>query len=267
MKIPWGNIGLGLFILYLANTISVFYNLYFPTLCNDKEVNCILSKFDGNNFYDYHLVASHSAYQIARQDLLYSMSRIRLDEEFSKTMEITLPSKFLKNDTVYGHVIIVPYKQDPFYNTNKVSAHYSVPLTSFKIPEASRVNLMEAVRFIDNTTLILHWKPKLITHLMDNDIKFDAHEVPPEFRRFIDRSTMKFSPILYIDQLSQTRRYDTPLLRSKNNLTITFSPISIGKLRIWRQFEDAVENLKEWASEMMMLMRSRVFLLTQICIF
>jgi len=55
-----------------------------------------------------------------------------------------------------------------------------------------------------------------------------------------------YKPVVYSDQLSLSRKYDQHIQGSEQNLTISFSPVSIGKMRIWLQFEEALRNLQEF---------------------
>ena len=243
-SIPWGNIGLGIFFLYVINSISVFYSLYYPVLCSEDSKSCFSSQFNADGYHDYYLIASSDPHKLYRQNIIFSKKHISLTTGFEEELNIDLSANFVKNDTIYGHVIIVNEGGNPLANTKEVAGYYACPLTSFKKPDVMKINLLESVKSMDNTTVIAHWKPRLISHTLDPSIKFDGQNYPAEFRRVLDRKSMTYKPIVYVDQLSVTRRYDKPLT-STVNLTISFSPITIGKLRIWMQFEEAVQNLKD----------------------
>lgn len=245
MKLPsisWSNIGLILFILYIANSVNVFYTLYYPRMCNEDSRTCFSAMFDDEQLYDLHVVASLNSYNLQAEDIIFSKKNVKLSAGFEETVNINLNKKFLKNNTVHGHVVVVRAGNNPM--SQKTSGHYATLLTSYKVPEVVRVNLMEAVKAVDNSSTISHWKPRLTAHILDPDIKFDGQDYPGEFRRIMNKQSMTYKPVIYVDQLSHTRRHDTPLLSGSVNLTISFSPITIGKLRIWMQFEEALLNLK-----------------------
>ena len=244
-SVPWGNIGLGLFALYIVNSVSVFYTLYYPRLCNGESDSCFSAIFDDKTLYDFYAVASTHRYNLHSHSIIAEKKNVNISVGFEETVSITLDKKFLKNETIFGHVLVVRAGKNPL-SSNKPSGHYTTELVSFKTPDIARVNLMEAVTAVDNTTVIAHWKPRLVAHILDPSLKFDGQEYPGEFRRIMNRKSMTYNPVLYVDQLSHTRRHDTLLDPSGAvNLTVSFSPITIGKLRIWMQFEEAIENLKD----------------------
>lgn len=244
-SIPWGNLAFGLFILYIVNSINVFYTLYYPPLCNEESKSCFSAVFSDDKLYDFYVVASTDSYNLQTQNIITSKKNINISVGFEETVNIILEKKFLKNNTIFGHVLVVKAGSNPMSN-NKPSAHYTTSLVSFKVPDVVRVNLMEAITAVDNSTVIAHWRPRLIAHILDPDLKFDSKNYPGEFRRMMNRKSMTYNPVIYVDQLSHTRRHDTPLTASGAvNLTVSFSPITIGKLRIWMQFEEAIRNLKD----------------------
>ena len=243
-SIPWGNIGLGLFVLYILNSVNVFYTLYYPRLCNEESESCFSAVFDDNTLYDFYVVASTDSYNLKSQNIIVGKKNVKLSVGFEEIVTINLDKKFLKNNTIFGHVVVVRAGTNPMSN-NIVSGHYTTSLTSFKVEEIVRVNLMEAVSAKDNSTVIAHWRPRLTAHILDPALKFDGKEYPGEFRRMMNKKSMTYKPVLYVDQLSQSRRYDTSLGSGAVNLTVSFTPITIGKLRIWMQFEEAIRNLKE----------------------
>lgn len=244
-SIPWGNIVLGVFLLYVLNSISVFYSLYYPVLCSNDSKSCFSSQFKENSFYDYYLIASLEPHKLHRQNIIFTKRHISLTEEFEEVLNVDFPKDFVKNTTIYGHLIIVSEGADPLANSKGISGHYVTPLTSFKKPDAVKINLIESTKIMDNSSVIAHVRPRLISHALDPSIKFDGQNYPSEFRRVFDKNSMTYKPVVYIDQLSLTRRYDKPLTTTPVNLTISYAPISIGKLRIWMQFEEAVQNLKD----------------------
>ena len=245
-KIPWGNIGMFLFVLYVANTLNVFYTLFYPPLCHKDSVACFSPSFKSDSLYDYYLIIVSDNYRLYKSNIIYSRKDVNLTEGFKDTTLIQIPPRMVKNETLNGHIVLVRSGVDPISNHGKIAGYYSIPLTSHKVPAAAKVNLMKTTKFSDNTSVALHWKPTIISHIMDPELKFDSVETPPEFKSILMRNGMTYKPVVYADQLSLSRKYDHHIEGPEQNLTISFSPVSIGKMRIWLQFEEALRNLQEF---------------------
>ena len=245
LSISWGNVGFGLFLLYIVNSFSIFYNLFFPTLCHDSSQSCFRAKFTDEKQYDFYMFGSSDGNNIQGKNLLANKNGISITDGFEEMVEVKLQDHFIRNTTLYGILIVVPTGVNPLARSGGPVGQYITLLTSFKKPDFIKTNLMDSVSFSDNSTAVTaHWRPKLIAHILDPELKFDGKDYPKEFGRLMNHKTMTYNPVLYVDQLSITRRHDVPL-KSSVNLTISFSPISIGKLRIWMQFEEAVRSLKD----------------------
>lgn len=96
---------------------------------------------------------------------------------------------------------------------------------------------------------VVHWHNKLRLSVMETPITFDRMSVPQEIYQFLkiqseSGGAMKYSPLLFIDNLSAKRNEFVPLRSQVVNMTLEYTPISVGKIRIIAMISGSLEQLK-----------------------
>ena len=85
---------------------------------------------------------------------------------------------------------------------------------------------------------------------METPITFDRMSIPQEIYPLIkikaENQAYKYMPLLFIDTLSPKKEEFTPLRSSVLNLTIDYTPISIGKIRIISMISGSLTQLKSF---------------------
>ena len=141
---------------------------------------------------------------------------------------------------------ITNIKKDPYVS------YIPIKITQYTIPEAEAFNLLgernsnpkKKQNFVNPVT---HIKSRVTFTIMTDDVKLPVHNLPVELvnhLKIIHGST--FLPIINCDFL-QTRHRDLVKIMPQNNtvnITLQYSPISIGKLRLLLHVEATMQNLK-----------------------
>ncbi|WAR11978.1 CLP1L-like protein [Mya arenaria] len=127
-----------------------------------------------------------------------------------------------RNGTMFLHAFLYPKKHDPF--SSKYVSYIQVPITTYMIPQSSVFNLLrDDAKDIKMPSLtknqgspVTHWRSKVTVSVMEDQIAFDRMAVPTEL---VNKT---------VDILS---------------LTVTYTPISVGKLRMWTNMLESIKTL------------------------
>ncbi|XP_076242656.1 lipid scramblase CLPTM1L [Calliopsis andreniformis] len=168
---------------------------------------------------------------------------------------LNIPHETRNNGTLFLHIIVTPYskykrkfgllRQDPN------ATHTIIEMTKYMIPEAEAFKLLSEKATMKKTeTLkypVTHIKSRVTFTVMTEDVNIPLHQVPMELiKRLKILYGREYLPIVSNDFL-QTRQHDFVKMTPQNstiNVTLQYSPISFGKLRLSLQVENTMENLK-----------------------
>lgn len=227
----------------------VIFGIFFPTPCSNSP-HCIrpyLARIPTPKLEIQVFISTKSVgIQEADLKLVWKNSSLDIDETVEKTINITLPRKTRNNGTLYLHAFVVPLGKDPF-NT-QYQTHKFTKITTYALPQSEYFSLVTdtAKNKFDPDTPISHLRQNVKLSIMTDNIQFDRRAMPAEIYRLLKPSPEgDYLPILYIDELAFRTRDLMPINKSIHEvpLTITYSPISVGKLRFWENMLQAINQL------------------------
>ncbi|OQV13273.1 Cleft lip and palate transmembrane protein 1-like protein [Hypsibius exemplaris] len=272
----WLSVGSVLTVLgaaYVFNTVWTFYGIYFPAWCKapsnpQSPSTCLHPKFlcDQTDLILEGWVSrtekfpttdgsSKNAVRIFERD---APCAVPWEENFALDIEAI----WRKDATYYVHVLVLPKvrgKEVGSAHQKLTPAHASVVyqkvvMTKFMQEERTAMNLIQAGADDVNSTVISrkeihHWHTKLRLHVMDTPIIFERMSIPHELYPFLKlksekSGSMTYFPLVYIDSLSAKKEEYTPVRDSKLNLTVEYSPMSVGKIRLISMIGASMEQLK-----------------------
>nr|CAB3231742.1 cleft lip and palate transmembrane protein 1-like protein [Phallusia mammillata] len=228
---------------YLANTMWVLYELWYPKGCGTDRVKyCLSSMIHSKKETAWKMKLYTSVSEIQPKKRLFER-KINFDEHFSNTFNLTIPSETKNNGTLYLHVHVFPSGKSKSDGVSSVTR-----ITDYKVP-VSYIQLMKNTsesHSTDSKKPETHWRPHLTFHVMNEPFVFDYQKIPGEIWPMIRSEHGMYYPILYIDELSYVT---SDLVRiSKNattmNLTVNYEPMSIGKLRFWVTMTMSMQAMK-----------------------
>ncbi|KAL7302490.1 cleft lip and palate transmembrane protein 1-like protein [Trichogramma pretiosum] len=249
----------GIFIAYVAYAIYTISLLFNSLPCSSKET-CIKSYLSDRPKLQLNLFVS-----TMRRPLRSEVTKIHTDMNFDYMHEhdiplvIDIPAKTRNNGTLYLHVIVSPQSfikggQFMDFKEDFRSIYTLIKLTDYAIPKAETFNLLgeetdnalKKQKYVHKP--VLHLRSKVTFTVMTDDIELPLNNAPMELLNNLRVTPEnKFLPIINYNFL-YTRYRDLIKITAKTrsaNLTVSHSPISLGKLRLILHIEAAMQGFKE----------------------
>ncbi|XP_050395910.1 lipid scramblase CLPTM1L [Patella vulgata] len=236
---------------YIAHSTWVLYQLFNPKPCTVGQ--CLKAYAARNHKLEMQVYTSKKQTQISETDLtlVWKNDNFDIHKTEERNFNISIPNKTRRNGTLYVHVFVLPKNADPFA-TEYVTHRYTA-LTTYMLPQAQFINLLQdrdnnkSSKSNTQGRPVTHWRQKLTISVMEDTIAFDRFSIPAEIFRYMTITRAgEYLPIVYIDELS-LRTKDLLEVNSSTTtlpLTLTYTPISVGKLRMWANVLESFKMLR-----------------------
>ena len=254
------------FLGYMANSMWNIVKLYIPPDCPAGEKTCITNLVSPESTVSLLVFTTAKSRPQAGNDLKF-LTRLDVvaDESKEQTVKVALPRSVTKNGTLYLSVFAchpglgdkLDMKDDTWWHgvINRPQTSYTLTrLTQHHIPEAETFNLLggedpqeKPKASVDRSRPVTHLRSKLIVSLMTDQVDMSLKQVPGELGHVMQltKDRKQFLPILYIDELSMRLR-DLVMVNATDKeaeVTLLYQPISMGKLRLFMQFNSALGSM------------------------
>lgn len=236
-------------LLYLSYNIYVVYTIFNPPSCTPgQEKGCLVPAYDkGQKLQLWVYVSTTKSSFTSKAKLLYHNDSFLRTDRIETVLNVTVPSSTLKNGSLYTHVFLGPFGRSPSNQADRAHLSYSsVPLTKHAVAQSSAFKLLansEQAESGSEDLPVTHWIPWLHIHSLSEDWRFDMKNIPPEFYGLLRLSQNQYLPLLHVDRIKVRNAQLKPI--SKNmTLDLTYEPVSIGKLRLWLIFFQAMDSMK-----------------------
>ncbi|XP_031627427.1 cleft lip and palate transmembrane protein 1-like protein [Contarinia nasturtii] len=178
-------------------------------------------------------------------------------KELKRDFLVDIPRKTYRNGTMYLHLVLVNDIGVQFewrhLKREGLTILQRIALTEYMIPRPATFNLLNENEkepiASQNRKTVSHWKPKIYVTLLTDHFSVSNQDIPPEMGPLIRITKDKdILPIVQNDFL-KTRLIDLIEMSSNTTnlpLTFTYTPISIGKLRLILHVEHALRALKQF---------------------
>ncbi|KAK3855990.1 hypothetical protein Pcinc_037642 [Petrolisthes cinctipes] len=263
----------GLFVAYVLHSAWTLGQLFVPPSCPSPS-DCIQP-----------LIAQHPPLQLLaftslrRQPsqmgdmtLVHRVKRFDYLTDHQSNIDVALPKRVRNNGTYFLHIFLTSPGVDPEDWNALVGGERSMyafsPLTQYHTPNPTTFNLLgkdegqksQTGGEESSTTTksdhqqqqhhqpVTHFQSRVVFNVLTDPVPLPRHELPYDLGRSLRLDTRgRYLPILHVDSLSARLR-DLVLVSSDTltaNLTLVYSPVSYGKLRLWLQFEGALKPISE----------------------
>lgn len=249
------TIVLVLFGVYVANSIYVIYHLFHLPECQGGVRKCLRPDGVIDKELEVLICTSLQQHRVNSKNcpLLWKSDNFSLSEQFAVSVNASLPQKTRNNGSLFAHLFIYPVGESPF--NSEYASHAVAPLTVYSLPQDESINLLNSGEMPkkkhsspSSDIPVTHWKPILNFHVLNEKVVFDRQAIPGEIYPFISLAPNNdYLPVLYIDQLGVIYRYLKPVNKSSTQmeLKIKYSPISLGKLRIWASVHHSFKSMRQ----------------------
>ncbi|KAG7207721.1 hypothetical protein KM043_009337 [Ampulex compressa] len=248
----------GVFLGYIAYTIYTLSLLFVAPPCEEGRP-CLTSFLSEKPQLELYIFSSVRR-RPSEKEIVLVHTTPNFDYAQAHNFPVTLdiPEKTRQNGTLFLHIFLVPYSKRHVktineLQTNPLAAYTSIEMTRYVTPEAEVYNLLDDKKLdtrkkrVNVMRAVTHIKSKVTFTVMTDDIKLPLYSSQMEHAnplRNIYRNT--FLPIINCDFL-QTRHHDLVRITPNNNtinVTVAYSPISLGTLRLTLHVEAAIQTLK-----------------------
>ncbi|KAL6266848.1 hypothetical protein P5V15_003677 [Pogonomyrmex californicus] len=248
-----------IFLGYIVYSIYTLSLLFVSPACEDGKL-CLESYLTDRPQLDLYIYSSVKKYPIGKNaDLVYTAQNFDYEQTQAIPVILTVPRETRRNGTLFLHILLVPpsIKQDrSFVDLQKdiFTSYTTIKMTQYIIPEAEVFKLLgdknNSMKKVDSQTVIRpvsHMKSRITFTIMTDNVILPIHGMPTELLHHIKIvGKHKFLPIVNCDFL-QTRHRDLKRITLQDNImnvTVEYSPISLGKLRLMLHVQATMENLK-----------------------
>lgn len=247
-----------IFLAYIVYSIYTLSLLFVSPACEDGKP-CLRSYLSERPQLNLHIYSSVKRNPTSRDiDLVYSRQNFNYNQAQTIPTILNIPYETRRNGTLFLHVLLVPAfaKQDrSFIDLQKdvFTSYTTIKMTQYMVPEAEAFKLLGKKNSnIKKATeiavrLISHIKSRVTFTIMTDNVMLPVYSMPAELMnhiKIIGKQT--FLPIVNYDFL-QTRHRDFQRITLQNNtmnVTIEYSPVSLGKLRLVLHVQATMDNLK-----------------------
>jgi len=246
------KIVVALFAIYLCNIAYVVYTLFYPETCNPYiNQQCIDSAYTYNQLAELKVsvyITRFSKCKPSDMDLIWDSGGASVLHSQDIDVNITLPFSTRRNGSLYACTFVHPKDESPYQSLHTKSVYQIHSLSKYIVPKGKEFNLIQGTKDKDTDVPITHLNPKLSIYLATQNMSFNRQAVPSDLHAMFSlNSNHDYLPFLYIDGLSALDRKFKPISRntSEFRLKIYFTPVSIGRLRIWTSVQQSLISLKE----------------------
>ncbi|XP_048259970.1 cleft lip and palate transmembrane protein 1-like protein [Haliotis rufescens] len=233
------------FLAYIGHSLWVLYTLFHPTPCVETVRGaCIHPYMKRNPTLELKVFTSMKEHRVRESDLdlVWRCDNFSMEEKVETTVNVSIPSKTRKNGTLFLHAFVYPVGHNSLFGS--YATHHTTKITAYALPQAQFINLLgdrkqesgdDVGKTVPDKTLT-HWKQKVTINVMADLIPFDRRAIPGEVYKYLKTSPEgDYLPIVFIDELGFRTKDLLPINETSTEmpLTITYSSISVGKLRMW----------------------------------
>ncbi|PVD21249.1 hypothetical protein C0Q70_19420 [Pomacea canaliculata] len=248
--IPWTWLIVGAFVAYFSYTMWTLYSVFSPPECNSGGNACIKPYLIKHPQMELEIMVSKKKTYVDQMVSIWKYDNFSLYETVEKEVNVSIPKSTRNNGTLYLHAILYPKGKSN--SPGSELAHTSTLITAYSLPQAVFINLLGDNPSNETTKPPsdkphTHWRSRVTVNVMSDLISLDRRAIPGEIHRYLrlTQDGKYYYPIIFLDELGFRLKDLKPVNASSEimPLTVTYSPISVGKLRMWTSFLESFKML------------------------
>jgi len=249
--ITFTRIVLGLFIAYVLNVAFVIYNLFKPQDCVGNGRKCLTPSYQYDELaklkVSVYISRSSSSTRTSAMELAWDSGDASILEKQDVSTNLTLPFQTRRNGSLYAYVFVHPRGVSPFEKISEKTTFQQYTLSRYAVPKDKEFNLIQGSKENGSALPVTHIFPRISIYVSTQQAHFDRYSIPGDVYHLLKLDSQgKYLPLLYVDGLSALQRHMVPVLKDTEKLPfkIYFTPVSLGRLRIWSSVEQTLGSMK-----------------------
>lgn len=224
--------------------------LFIPPTCEDE--NCLYYYLQDKPQLQMAAFTSARASpsSITDIELIDVIKNFNYEKEFEKEWTLNIPDETRRNGSLVLHLFVLPAQYDVIGWKDVTSAPDAVYtrsyLTKYQLSASGTYQLLSGkTPTKTNLRPVSHLKNSITLNMLTELPSLQMNSVPGEIAHLIKLSgNDKFLPIVHFDFLNDRLRNLVEINSTKMSTTFSYSPISIGRLRLMLHIESAFSSMK-----------------------
>ncbi|XP_026471333.1 cleft lip and palate transmembrane protein 1-like protein [Ctenocephalides felis] len=251
---------ISIFIIYMIHSMWTLAQLFIPSTCSETTKYCLTSFLKHDPKLQLLLYTSvNSKPTPSDVKLIQRLNKFEYLEPFEKTINLDLPEKTINNGSLFMHIIIVNSDESWEWSKMNKNVHIvaeRIKLTQYALPQAAYFNLLsdqsdnyeDTKDYVQNIKPVTHLKSRISFTMLTDKIEIAGEDIPYELTRHLRlNSKREFLPIVQHDFLRSRLRDLVEVSKDikKTNFTVSYIPVSIGRLRLLLHVESSLLSMKK----------------------
>jgi hypothetical protein len=252
----FGKLLSGIVIAYIIHQLYTVYQVFTPDKCKPNEP-CISAAYDLSESYKVEFfLRSASKRGSSEWTSLHVKKDIHLSDSFTHVVTLTVPDYMRRNTSAVFKVRLTPASR-------KFKVEQTMDIGRYRPIAAAEYHLLQGKNYSDTTSessksrnvTILHIYKEITVNVVDSIHAFPRNGLPGEIFSLMtfDSRGSGYLPIVFCNNLKFNDKFLEAVVPVEGkedvtkelNLTLNWSPVSVGKLRFWKILEKSTEQMKE----------------------
>lgn len=244
----------GIFVAYILHSMWTLANLFVPPACPPGE-HCIPYYLRANPKLQLAVFTSVKIRPTSNSDIDFvgTLEDFDIKSKFERDFTLDIPTETRRNGTLFLHLFLLPRSKRVLQwndaSEAKDRVYTRVPMTQYLVPASATYQLLTGSISERKIRPVTHIKSQVYMNILTSITSFPQRGIPAELQPLLSLSSRgEFLPIVHYDILNDRIRNLKEVDRNMSSIEmkLTYTPISIGRLRLMLHVNSAFKSLRRF---------------------